>query len=100
MILLVDVDHVRVADLAAVHHVGHLHARAQFVGLRLDGEDAHLAGFQVVQHGARHVGQRARRQILENPASIRRAQLVEFCASAAAISRQARSVISVTFSCG
>ena len=46
----VDIHHVRVADLAAIHHVRHLHARAQFVPLRLYGEDADLARFQIVQH--------------------------------------------------
>src|SRR5208283_4746176 len=42
--LVIDVDHVRVAHLAPVHDVGHLHARLQFIGLYSNGEDADLAG--------------------------------------------------------
>ena len=40
-----DVDHVRVAHLAAIHHIRHLHAGLQFAVLRLRGEDADLARF-------------------------------------------------------
>ena len=97
----VDVHHVGVAHLAAVHDVGHLHARAQFVGLRFHREDADLAGFHVVEHVARHVGKRPRREIFEDPGvEYELAARSSSCASAAPISRQARSVISVTFSSG
>src|SRR5271165_1507785 len=59
--LVVDVNHVGVPNLAAVDHVGHLHARAQFVGLRLHGEDANLAGLEIVHDLFRKIGQRAGR---------------------------------------
>ena len=46
----VDVDHVGVAHLAAVDHVGHLHAGAEFVGLGLHGENADFARLHVVEY--------------------------------------------------
>ncbi len=99
--LLVDVDHVGVADFAAVHDVGHLHARPQFVGLRLHGEDADLAGFQIVERSraadrsaAAAPALPAPRRDREQPsASSSRTML-------AAISRLASSVMTVTFSLG
>ncbi len=60
-----DVDHVRVAHVAAVDDVGHLHARAELIGLHLHGKDGDLRGFHVGQHGGGHVGERARGEVFE-----------------------------------
>ena len=79
MICARDVDHVGVAHVAAVDHVGHLHARAEFIGLHLDGKDGHLRGFHVGEDGGGHVGERARRKILEHetvPAAAARFEFV------------------------
>ena len=57
---------MRVAHLAPVDHVRHLHARAQFIGLRLHREDAHVAGFHVGEHFGGHILQRARRQVFQH----------------------------------
>src|SRR5579863_1965478 len=76
--LPVDIDHVRVADLAAIDHVGHLDARAEFIRLHLDGKDGDLAGFQVVENLAWQVFQRAVCQFLQNPGVVRCAHLLEF----------------------
>ncbi len=80
--LLVDVDHVRVAHLAAVHDVGHLHARLQLVALHLDGEDADIAGFHVVGDLRRQVGQRAWRQVFQHERLEGRAQLRQLLSDA------------------
>jgi hypothetical protein len=37
------------------------------VGLRTHRENAHLAGLHIVEHGARHVAQRARGQVFQDP---------------------------------
>ena len=74
-----DVDHVGVAHVAAVDDVGHLHARVQFVGLDLDGEDGDLGGLHVGEDGGGHVGERARGQVFEDegvPAAAARFELV------------------------
>ncbi len=76
--LLVDVDHVGVAHLAAVDDVGHLHARLQFVALRVHGEDADLAGLHVVGDRGGKIGQRTRRQILQHEGLERRAHASQF----------------------
>ena len=68
---------MRVADFEARDDVGHLHPRAQLVGLRLGGEDAHLAGLEIVEHRSRHVGQRPRGDFFEYPGAIWRAQRIE-----------------------
>ena len=52
---LLDVHHVRVAHLAAIDDIGHLHAALQFVLLRYDGEDTHFALVHVCQHLGRHI---------------------------------------------
>ncbi len=75
----VDIDHMGMAHLAAVHHIGHLHARAQFVGLRLHREDAHIAGFHDrPSTSSRHVFQRPRRQVFQNPGVIAQLARLEF----------------------
>ncbi len=55
-----------VTHAAAVDDVGHLHARAKFVGLHLHGENGNLRGFHVFEDGGGHVGERARREIFED----------------------------------
>src|SRR5690349_15844798 len=75
---MVDVDHVRVTNLAAVYDVGHLHARAQFVGLRLHGEDADLAGVQIVDDFGWQIAERARREVFQNPCAIGSANGLQF----------------------
>ncbi len=76
--LLIDVDHVGVADLAAVHDVGHLHARLQFVSLRLHGEDADLAGLKIGGDHLRKIRQGTRCHILQHPGAIRAAHCFQF----------------------
>ena len=76
--LPVDVHHVGVPDLAPVYHVRHVHARLQFVRLRLYSEDAYLTGFQIIQYLLRQIGQRTRRQILQDPCPVRRPDLLQF----------------------
>ena len=61
-----DVDHVGVAHAAAIDDVGHLHARVQFVGLDLDGEDGDGGGFHVFEDCGGHVSKRARREVFED----------------------------------
>ena len=82
--LVIDVDHVGVADLAAVDHIGHLHARLQFVGLRLHRKDADLAGFEVVHDFTRQIGQRTRRKFFQNPGPVGSAQSFQFMDDAGA----------------
>ncbi len=75
--LLVDVHHVRMAHLAAIDDVGHLHARLQLVALHLDGEDGDVAGLHVLGDLTRQVGQRARRQVFQHERLEGRAQLLQ-----------------------
>src|SRR6266576_678038 len=77
--LAVDVDHMRVTDLAPVHNVSHLNARAQLIALRLYGKDRHLALFEVFKNLAGQVPERTVCQFLNHPGVIRRAKLLEFC---------------------
>ena len=70
-----DVDHVGVAHVAAVDDVGHLHARVEFVGLDLDGEDRDLRGLHVGEDGGGHVDERARGQVFEDEGIPRAAAL-------------------------
>ena len=73
--LPVDVDHVGVAHPAAVHDVGHLHARLQFVALHIHGKDADVAGLHVLGDLGWKVGQRTRRKIFQHEGLEGRAQL-------------------------
>src|SRR5271163_6391 len=68
--LPVDIDHVCVTNLASIHHVGHLHARMQFIGLRLHSKDADLAGLEIVNDFLWKIAQRSRRQVLQHPRAI------------------------------
>ena len=61
-----DVDHVGVTHAAAVHDIGHLHARAQFIGLHLHGENRNLGRFHILKHRGGHVCERARREVFKN----------------------------------
>src|ERR1039457_5234419 len=63
--------------LAGGDDLSHVHARAQLVGLRLGGKDTDLASLEIVEHRARHFGQRARGNLFERPEAIRRAYVVE-----------------------
>ena len=98
--LAIDVDHVGVPHPAPVHDVGHLHARLQFVALRVHGEDADFAGLHVVGDLLRQISQRARRQVFQHKRPERRTEARQSCAMLAAISRQSLSVMMVTFSDG
>ena len=60
-----DVDHVRVAHVAAINHVGHLHPRLQLILLHLNRKDRHLGAFHIGQHRRRHIDQRPWGQVLE-----------------------------------
>ncbi len=64
--LAADVDHVAVADAMLVHDGAHLHARAEFAGLRLGAKDRNLRGGEIVENRARHVGERPFRVFLED----------------------------------
>jgi len=57
---------VGMAHAAAVDDIGHLHARAQLVGLNLNSKDGDGRGFHVIEDGGGHVGERARREVFEN----------------------------------
>src|SRR5579875_859457 len=70
---LFDIYHVAVAQPFAVHHFAHLHASLQLVGLRLHGEDTNLARFEIVQHGLRHIYERARSKFFEHKGVVRAA---------------------------
>ena len=61
-----DVDHVGVTHAATIHDVGHLHARAELVGLHLHGEDGNLRCFHVGEDGGGHVGERTRREVFKD----------------------------------
>ena len=61
-----DVHHVRVAHMASIDHVGHLHPRPQLVALHHHGEDADVRGLHVLQHRVRHLGERPRRKVLQD----------------------------------
>ena len=61
-----DIDHMRVTDSALVHHIAHLHARAEFARLRSSGEDRHLRLREIIENNSRHGCERTRRMILEN----------------------------------
>ena len=71
--LAVDVDHVRVTDAVTVDHFGHLHARAELPGLRLNDEQADLARGKVIENYWRHVPERAGFNLFEDPDAMRRA---------------------------
>src|SRR5208282_5543937 len=75
---LLDVDHVRVPDLAPVHDVGHLHARLQFVGLSAHGKDADLACFEIFDDGQRQISHRTNGYVLEHPGLVAAANYLQF----------------------
>ena len=76
--LLVDVDHVRMTDLLAIHDVRHLHARLQFMGLRLHGKNADLAGLKIGGNRLRQVGQRSGRDVFQHPGLVAASNLLQF----------------------
>ena len=57
---------------------GHLHARAELVGLGPGGEDADLAFLQVFGDDWRQRGERPRRDLLEHEPAVRRAEELDF----------------------
>src|SRR5258708_20432248 len=61
-----------------VHHICHLNARPQFIGLRLHRENRNLAGFHVVENRLRQIPEGALRQIFQHPCMIRRAENFQF----------------------
>src|SRR5262249_9736622 len=73
--LLVDVDHVRMPDLAAIDHLGHLHTRFQLVGLHLNGKDTNLAILELFQYLGRHLIQWTLGKLLEHKGAKRRTGL-------------------------
>jgi len=57
--LLVDVDHVSMADSVPVHDRSHLNARGELAHPCLGGEDAHLRLRQIVENNLRHRAERS-----------------------------------------
>ena len=62
----------------AVDDVRHLHARTQFIGLRLHRENADVARLDVGEDFAGHVLQRPWRQVFQNEGVIVHAEALEF----------------------
>jgi len=56
---------MRVPHAPPVNDVRHLHARVQFIGLHLHGEDGNLRALHIGQHRRRHIDQRTRSQVFQ-----------------------------------
>src|ERR1700674_2066525 len=68
--LPIDIHHVGVAYLAPIHDVRHLHARTQFIRLRLHRKDADLAALEILNDFLWKIAKRSRRQVLQHPCAI------------------------------
>ena len=101
-----DVDHVGVAHPAAIDDVGHLHAAVQFVGLHLDGEDAHLRALHIFQNRRGHLRQGPRSDGLQYECIPHAADAVQFAGQrrsdhqAALVGNERHFFISLNFEAG
>ncbi len=72
-----DADHVRVANLAALHHFNDGHARAQFAGLRRHAHHTDIRGFQSIQHGRGCDAHGPWTKIFQQQSGVKRAPVVQ-----------------------